>query len=182
MLSEKQIIEGCQQKVKSCQQELVRRYAKMLMSACRRYIKDESAVKDVLQETFIRIFTKIKKYEPIGPFENWMRRIAVRCAFTWLDKTKIKKEIELTHQHLNGSIEPEVYHYLGFEEINRLVDELPVGYRTVFNLNVVEGYPHKEIAELLEITESASRSQLTRAKRMLQKKINLINSQKRTSA
>jgi RNA polymerase sigma factor (sigma-70 family) len=178
LLSEKQIIEGCQQKVKSCQQELVRRYAKMLMSACRRYIKDESAVKDVLQETFIRIFTKIKKYEPIGPFENWMRRIAVRCAFTWLDK----KEIELTHQHLNGSIEPEVYHYLGFEEINRLVDELPVGYRTVFNLNVVEGYPHKEIAELLEITGSASRSQLTRAKRMLQKKINLINSQKRTSA
>lgn len=182
MLSEKQIIEGCQQGIKACQKELVMRYSKMLKAACRRYVKDEASSQDVLQETFIRIFTYIKTYKPSGSFENWMRRIAVRCAFTWLDKKKIKKEIELTPHHLNSSIEPEVFQYLGYEAISKVVEELPLGYRTVFNLNVVEGYSHKEISEFLEITESASRSQLTRAKKMLQKKINLMNTQKRTSA
>ncbi|MEM9820567.1 MAG: RNA polymerase sigma factor [Bacteroidota bacterium] len=181
MLSERQIIEGCQARKKSSQKELVLRYSAMLMAACRRYVKDEATAKDVLQETFIRIFTHIDKYQPIGPFENWMRRIAVRCALTWLDKSKFKKETELTVQHLNGAVEPDVYHYLGFEEINKLIDELPLGYRTVFNLRVVEGYSHKEIAELLEIQESASRSQLARAKRMLRKRINLFNAQKRAS-
>lgn len=178
MLTEKQIIKGCQQGIKECQRALVIRYSGMLMAACRRYVQDESTAKDVLQNAFIRIFTNIKKYQPTGSFENWMRRITVRCAFTWLDKSKIKKEIELTEQHINGAIEPEVYHYLGFEEINKLVNKLPLGYRTVFNLNVVEGYSHREIAELLEITESASRSQLTRAKKMLRKSIVLLNTQK----
>lgn len=182
MLSEEQLIKDCQRGKKTSQYELVKRYSKMLMAACRRYVKDESSAKDVLQETFIRIFTNIKKYEPTGPFENWMRRIAVRCALTALDKTAIKKEIALTAHHLTGSIEPEVYNYLGIETISRLIDELPLGYRTVFNLNVIEGYTHKEISELLQITESASRSQLTRAKKMLQKKIVLINTQKTTSA
>jgi len=178
LLTEKQIINGCQEGIKECQRALVIRYSAMLMAVCRRYVQDESAAKDVLQNTFIRIFTNIKKYQPTGSFENWMRRIAVRCAFTWLDKRKIKKEIELTAHYSNGVIEPEVYHYLGFEEINKLVNELPLGYRTVFNLNVVEGYSHREIGALLEITESASRSQLTRAKKMLRKSISLLNVQK----
>ena len=182
LISEKQLIRDCQQGIKTSQYELVKRYSGMLMAACRRYVKDESSAKDALQETFIRIFANIKKYEPIGPFENWMRRIAVRCALTALDKSSIKKEIELTDHHLNGAIEPDVFNYLGIEEISRLIDGLPQGYRMVFNLNVIEGYSHREIAELLDITESASRSQLTRAKKMLQKKLILINSQKRTSA
>lgn len=157
------------------------RYSPLLMAACRRYVHDGAAAKDVLQETFIRIFTHIHRYQPTGSFENWMRRIAVRCALTWLDKSKIKKEIELTEIHLSKAVEPEVYHYLGFQAINTLIDELPIGYRTVFNLNVVEGYTHKEIAELLDITESASRSQLARAKKLLRQKINLVDCQKKAS-
>ena len=182
MLSEKQLINDCQQGKKASQYELVKRYSGMLMAACRRYVKDESSAKDVLQETYIRIFTHIKKYESTGSFENWMRRIAVRCALTWLDKSCFKKETELTPFHSNNAAEPDVYHYLGIEEISSLIDELPIGFRTVFNLNVIEGYSHREISELLEITESTSRSQLTRAKKMLQKKLNFINSHKRTSA
>lgn len=152
------------------------------MAACRRYVKEESTAKDVLQETFIRIFTHIKKYKPTGPFENWMRRIAVRCALTAIDKKRLKKEIELTEHHKESAIEPDVFNYLGIEDISRLIATLPRGYQTVFNLSVIEGYTHKEIAELLQITESASRSQLTRAKKMLQKKLQLTNLQKRTSA
>ncbi|MFT4665561.1 MAG: RNA polymerase sigma factor (sigma-70 family) [Polaribacter sp.] len=182
MLTEKQIIQDCQKGVKSSQYELVRRYSPMLMAACRRYVKNEASAKDVLQESLIRIFTNIKKYQPTGPFENWMRRITVRCAFTALDKTKIKKEIELTDHHLDSSVAAEVFNYLGLEEITRIIETLPIGYRTVFNLNVIEGYSHKEIGELLEIKESASRSQLTRAKRILQEKLNAINYQKKTSA
>lgn len=182
MLTEKQIIQDCQKGVKSSQYELVRRYSPMLMAACRRYVKNEASAKDVLQESLIRIFTNIKKYQPTGPFENWMRRITVRCAFTALGKTKIKKEIELTDHHLDSSVAAEVFNYLGLEEITRIIETLPIGYRTVFNLNVIEGYSHKEIGELLEIKESASRSQLTRAKRILQEKLNAINYQKKTSA
>lgn len=182
MLSEKQLIKDCQAGIKTSQRELVKRYSGMLMAACRRYVKDESAAKDVLQETFIRIFTHIKKYQSTGPFENWMRRIAVRCALTAIDKKRLKKEIELTEHHQDSAIKPEVFNYLGYEDISRLIAELPPGYQMVFNLNVIEGYTHREIAELLQISESASRSQLTRAKKLLQKKLQLTNLQKRTSA
>jgi len=182
LLTEKQIIRDCQQGIKSSQYELVKRYSGMLMAAGRRFVKDEATAKDVLQESLIRIFKNIQKYEPTGSFENWMRRITVRCALTSLDKAKIKREIELSEQHLNTSKEPAIFGYMELEEISRLIDELPIGYRTVFNLNVIEGYTHKEIAADLNITASASRSQLTRAKKMLQVKINSLEQQIRNSA
>lgn len=181
MLTEKQLIEDCQRGVKTSQYELVRLYSPMLMAACRRYVKNEAIAKDVLQESLIRIFTNIKKYQPTGPFENWMRRITVRCAFTALDKTKIKKEIELTDHHLDSSVAPDVFNYLGLEELTRIIETLPIGYRTVFNLNVIEGYSHKEIGKFLQIKESASRSQLSRAKKLLQEKLSAINYKKKTS-
>ena len=106
----------------------------------------------------------------------------MRCALTSLDKTKIKNEVELTDQQMDTAVAPDVFNYLGIEAISKIIDELPLGYRTVFNLNVIEGYSHKEIGEELGITESASRSQLSRAKQMLQHKLELINYQKRTSA
>ncbi len=140
------------------------------------------AAKDVLQETLIRIFKYIHTYEPTGSFEAWMRRIAVRCALTWLDKSCFQKEIELTHHHLDAGMEPEVYQYIGLEAIQQYIDELPLGFRTVFNLNVIEGYSHKEISALLGITESTSRSQLTRARKMLQKKLTQVKPSKYKSA
>ncbi|MFK7807892.1 MAG: RNA polymerase sigma factor [Saprospiraceae bacterium] len=182
MLSEKQLIENCQKGVKASQYELVRRYSPMLMAACRRYVRDEATAKDVLQETLIRVFKYLKKYKATGSFENWMRRIAVRCAFTALDKVKIKKEIELSDHHLDSSIAPEIFNYLGLEEIQRHIDALPIGYQTVFNLYIIEGYSHREISDLLHITESASRSQLTRAKKLLQQYLTTAHHQKRTSA
>lgn len=181
LLSEKQILKGCQNGDKKCQRELVLRYSKMLMAASLRYVKDESSAKDVLQEGFIRIFKNIHKYKPIGPFENWMRRIVVRCALTHLHKNKILQEIEWVEYQANLVVEPDVFSSLGFEEINRFVMELPLGYQTVFNLNVVEGFSHREIGDLLNISESASRSQLTRAKKILREKIIFHNSQKRAS-
>lgn len=182
MLSEKQLIKDCQLGKKASQYELVKRYSAMLIAVCKRYVRDESMAKDVLQETLIRIFSNIHKYRNTGSFEGWMKKIAVRCSLTWLDKTHFKRETGLTEFHLNESIQPDVYNYLGVEKIQQLIQELPPGFRAVFNLNVIEGYSHKEIGELLNITESASRSQLTRAKRQLQKKLNSINHHKYKSA
>ena len=171
MITEKQLIKDCQRGVKSSQYELVKRYSGMLMAICRRYAKDDPSAKDVLQESLIRIFSNINKYKNTGSYEAWMKTITVRCALTWLDKSHFKKEVNQLDFHLNESVQPDVYDYLGVEEIQKMVEELPLGFRTVFQLNVIEGFSHKEIGELLQITESASRSQLTRAKRVLRKKI-----------
>ena len=143
----------------------------MLLSICRRYARDEAMAKDVLQETLIRIFQNIDKYEPTGSFEAWMRRIAVRRSLQWLEKSSFQHELQPVDMPDNDFVQPEIYSRLGAEEIMALLKELPEGFRTVFNLNVVEGYSHQEIAELLGITESTSRSQLTRAKKLLKEKL-----------
>jgi len=152
------------------------------MAAARRFVKDEATAKDVLQESLIRIFKNIGKYEHSGSFEAWMRKITVRCALTSLRKSKIKSEIELSEQHYSKTVEPIVFGEMGLKEIQRLIETLPIGYRTVFNLNVIEGFTHREIAHDLDITESASRSQLSRAKKMLQEKIYSLEQTIRNSA
>lgn len=92
MISEKQLIKDCQHGKKSSQYELVRRYSGMLMTVSRRYVSDQASAKDVLQESFIRIFTYIDKFKHTGSFEGWMRRITVRCALQWIGKSHFKKE------------------------------------------------------------------------------------------
>lgn len=174
LLTEKQLIKNCQRGVKSSQYELVKRYSQMLMTVCRRYAPDESISKDLLQETLIRIFRNIDKYQATGSFEGWMRKIAVNCSLQWLRKSYLEKETPLLDFDQGQTVDPEIWSKLGTEEIIRLIQELPAGFRTVFNLNIIEGYNHREISELLGITESASRSQLTRARRLLQKKLNSI--------
>ena len=143
----------------------------MLLSVCRRYARDDAMAKDVLQETLIRIFQNIDKYEHTGSFEAWMRRIAVRRSLQWLEKSSFQHEIQPVEMPDNDYIEPAIYSRMGAEEIMALLKELPEGFRTVFNLNVVEGYSHQEIAELLGITDSTSRSQLARARKLLQEKL-----------
>ena len=169
MISEKQLINDCQKGIKSSQYKLVRRYSGMLMKVSRRYVSDQASAKDVVQESFILIFRYIDKFKNTGSFEGWIRKITVRCALQWIGKSHFKKETSLTNLEVNDSVDPAIFNKLGIEEITIMVAELPIGYRTVFNLNVMEGYNHNEIGELLGITESSSRSQLTRAKRLLKK-------------
>ncbi|MEZ4932506.1 MAG: RNA polymerase sigma factor [Saprospiraceae bacterium] len=171
MLTEKKLIKDCQNGNKQAQYLLVKRYSGMLMSVCRRYARDEAMAKDVLQETLIRIFQNIAKYEHTGSFEAWMRRIAVRRSLQWLEKSSFQHELQPIEMPDHDFYEPEIYSQLGAEEIMALLQELPEGFRTVFNLNIVEGYSHQEIAALLDITESTSRSQLVRARKLLQEKI-----------
>ena len=171
MVTEKKLIQDCQNGVKSSQFLLVKRYSGMLLAVCRRYARDEAMAKDVLQETLIRIFQNIGNYKHSGSFEAWMRTIAVRRSLQWLEKSHFRYEIHAEKVPEEEVNLPDVYLQMGAEEIMELISELPSGFRTVFNLFVVEGYNHKEIGKLLEITESTSRSQLARARKILQQKL-----------
>lgn len=143
----------------------------MLLSVCRRYTRDEAMAKDILQETLLRIFSNIDRYEPTGSFEAWMRRIAVRRSLQWLEKSCFQHETQPDMLPDSQLQEPEIDQHLGSEEIMQQVMGLPPGYRTVFNMFVVEGYHHHEIAEMLGISENTSRSQLARARQLLQQKL-----------
>jgi RNA polymerase sigma-70 factor (ECF subfamily) len=173
MQSLEQLIRSCQQGKKESQYELVKRYSGMLMTVCRRYTRDNATAKDILQESFIRIFTHIGKYKPTGSFEGWMRRITARCALQWIDRKYFRKEA-FQEAVPETPAEPDIYSHLALEDIIALIQELTPNLRAVFNLYVVEGYSHGEIGELLGITESSSRSSLVRARQALQKKINSI--------
>lgn len=148
----------------------------MLMTVCRRYVVDEASAKDILQESFIKIFTNIDKYKPVGSFEAWMRTITIRSALYWLKKHGKKETEKIETNHQLQTAKPEILDRFDAEEIIELIRELPVGFRTVFNLNIIEGYNHNEIAKMLNITESTSRSQLTRARKLLQEKLKALQS------
>ncbi len=169
-MTESDIIKGCQNGIAKFQKELVVRYSPMLMTVSRRYSRDNESAKDVLQDSFIKIFRHIHKYKPIGSFTAWMRRIVINTALQSLDKSCFKKELSgLGELQEHPSTSPDIYSHLGAEELLTLIQGMPDGFRQVFNLNILEGYSHREIGEILNITESTSRSQLVRARNYLKK-------------
>lgn len=159
------IISGCKGKKRKSQDALVRQYAPLLMAVCIRYCNDREIAKDALQETFINIFKYIDSYAGTGSFEGWMRRIAVNCSYAYLKKIKKVRFHEDISEHKSiVSTIPDVYSQLGKEEVLKLIKKLPKGQYLVFNMKIIEGYSHAEIAKTLNITASTSRSNLTRAR------------------
>ena len=178
-MTEKEIILECQAGNPIHQKELVVRYSPMLMSVSRRYSRDEGFAQDVLQDSFIKIFRAIPRYKMTGSFEAWMRRIVINTALQTLDRNCFKREkAGLDFKH-DTPVAPSVYGSMEADKIMEKVMELPNGYRQVFNLFAIEGYSHREIGEMLNITESTSRSQLTRARKLLQK---VVTAMKKISA
>lgn len=164
----------------SAQNELYRRYVPKLWGVCLRYAKNKMSAEDILQEGFIRIFTYLDKYKGEGSFEGWMRRVMVNTAINYYRKNlSTAKEMEYTEVFAVKSYEPDAISQLSNEEVLGLVQELPNGYRTVFNLFVMEGYSHKDISETLNISENTSKSQLSRARGLLQEKINKLYGKER---
>ena len=169
--SEIQIINGCKAQDQLLQKELVLRYSPMLMAVCMRYCDGKPAAQDILQDSLVKILRAIPQYENNGSFKAWMKRIVINTAL----KSRSRIRFQLEHAGLDHvpeqEINPKVYAHLGAKELMKLINSLPKGYRDIFNLAAVEGYSHQEIGELLNITPSTSRSQLTRARKMLQKKL-----------
>ncbi len=172
-LTEQNIIEGCKKQHPEFQKELVLRYSGLLMTVSRRYSHDAESAKDVLQEALIKIIRSIPKYREQGSFEAWMKRITINTALKYFDKSSFRNEVFVLEDLNDENVVPDIYSQLGAEELMDLIDNLPDGFREVFNLFAIEGYSHKEIGALLEITESTSRSQLTRARSLLKKQLSI---------
>lgn len=168
----KKIIRGCKNRDRKSREELYLHTADDVMNICIRYTVDKSSAKDIFQDTYLKIFNAIESYdEKKGAIGGWIARITVNTALSYLKK---QSRIDLKDTFLSD-IEPitneDPIADLSAKEIFAQVASLPDGYRVIFNLFVVEGYSHKEIGELLQITPSTSRSQLARAKSLLKKNI-----------
>ncbi len=169
------IIQGCKEGNRKCQDALVQKFAPGLLSLCLRYTSDKELARDALQECFINAFRFIHKFEGKGSFEGWLKRIAVTSSITLNKKYKQMYFDEVTEEaSWSYAVIPDIYSELGKNDIMALLKELPDSLYFVFNLYVVEGYQHHEIAETLGITESTSRAALCKARNRL---VSLIKKQ-----
>lgn len=170
-MTERELIEGCLRGNPQCERALFDRYAGRMMSVCLRYAKEHSEAEDILQEGFIKVYANLKSFRHEGSFEGWVRRIMVTSALKYLRKARPTQELSVIEEFRESPDLPDVIAHLGEQEIMKLVCNLPDGYRAVFNLYVIEGYKHQEIADMLSIEESTSRSQLVKARKWLQEKV-----------
>lgn len=155
------------------QKEVFIRYSSKMLGVCNRYARNTADAQDILQDAFIKVFNKINQYKFEGSFEGWIRKIVVNTALKKYTLNRYKYEVnvyEIKEQD-ETTIHPSSYSHLSQKEIIALINKLPEGYKLVFNLHVIEGYPHEEIATMLGIQPSTSRSQLVKARNMLQKQI-----------
>ena len=169
-MTEKELIEGCIREDRKCQRFLWDKYAPKLLTVSIRYCRSREDAEDVLMEAFVKIFDKMSEFRGQSSLETWMRRVVVNTSINKLRATKITDTIDSETNDIG-------YYDSGFDEMNAkqlmsLLDRLPVGYRTVFNLFAIEGYSHKEIADEMGIDEGTSRSQLAKARKALQDMIN----------
>lgn len=166
-----ELIKGCISENRSCQQELFKRFAGRMMTLCIRYCGNREDAQDVLQEGFIRVFDHISEFRNQGAFEGWIRRIFVNASLAHLRKSHIKNENAALDELDAEPEDHSLIDHFAAQELIDLVAELPAGYRLVFNLFTIEGYSHKEIAELLQVTEATSRTQFFKARKALRAKL-----------
>ena len=172
-MTEDELIKGCIQDEAACQKEVFNRYASRMLGVCQRYARNRSDAEDILQDAFIKVFNKIRQFKSEGSFEGWIRRIVVNTAIKKYSLIRYQKELsgyEIT-EHAQQAEDASAYAHLTENDLLALINALPDGYRLIFNLYVIEGYQHDEIAVLLGIQPGTSRSQLVKARLMLQKQI-----------
>ena len=169
-MTDEQIVKGCIEKNPIAQKHLYEKFVRKMMGVCLRYCDSSEEAEDVVQNGFISVFENIESYKGTGSLEGWIRKILVNTALTNIRKNKkFKQNIELdsvefmlpSSSHLNDSF--------AAQDLLKIIQTLPVGFKTVFNLYAIEGYSHKEIGEMLNISEGTSKSQYSRAKAHLQK-------------
>jgi RNA polymerase sigma factor (sigma-70 family) len=174
-----EIIEGCKQNKLKYQKKLYELYKDKMFAICMRYAKSFEEAEDVFQDAFVKVFKYIHQFDYKGSFDGWISRIFVNTAITnyKLNKKRYyKEEIDVTdYERESFEIdEPE----FTMDELMKVINELPLGYKTIFNLYAIEGYKHKEIAEMLEIDINTSKSQYSRAKKILREKLMKLSKSK----
>jgi RNA polymerase sigma factor (sigma-70 family) len=173
--SEEKLIKKCLRGESSAQKLLYEKFAPKMYGICLRFARVEGEADDILQEGFVKIFTKLDTFRQDGSLEGWVRRIIVNTAITYIKKnSSYKVEVDLNNIGETEIIEDEAISNLSNEELIKMIQSLPERKRLVFNLYVYEGYSHKEIAEKLDINESTSKAQLSKAKQILKEKLEKI--------
>jgi RNA polymerase sigma factor (sigma-70 family) len=176
MMSDHQIIKGCAKHDRKAQKLLYEKYSRFLMGICLRYASDKTEAEDILQESFLKIFFNIKDYSGTGSFIGWLRKIAVNTAITHYHKNlKFRYYIDIEEfTSTETGIASFEEDFFTSDELFKVLNELPAGYRMVFNLYAIEGYKHKEIAEIMGIDINTSKSQYSRAKAVIRDKLNKL--------
>lgn len=177
-LDEKELIRACKQKKQAAQKQLYEHYYDMMFRICYRYLANSHDAEDIVVEGFLKIFEKIKKFEyrNSSSLKNWMQTIMVNESLMYLRQHK--RILFSDNEHIfeqNYTIDET----LEIKDIHKAIAQMPTGYRTVFNMYVVEGFSHKEIAKSLNVSEATSKSQLSRAKKYLQRIIKDLNYERR---
>lgn len=167
-MTHQEIIAGCKRGQEAAYRALVDQFAEQLMGVCMRYLRDRQKAEDAIQESYIQVFKSIHQFELTGSLGGWMVRIAVNNCLKALRK---HERLHFTPEHLDNDKTqslPDVYDKLNADDLLQLLDTLPAHYRVIFNLYAIEGYTHREIADMLGIAESLSRTKLTRARKLMQ--------------
>lgn len=172
--NEAQLIKRAAKNHRDAQHTLYEIHAPKMLSVCRYYIKDVQQAEEVMLNGFFKVFTQLKTFKSEGSFEGWIRRIMIRESISFLRK---KKQLEFAADDMEVYEKPIDYvnTELDVDEVQQLIDKLPEGYKMVFNMYAIEGYKHSEIANMLGISESTSKSQLFKARKLLQQQIKQLN-------
>ncbi|WP_028298255.1 RNA polymerase sigma factor [Olivibacter sitiensis] len=168
------LLAGCKKGDRQAQKALYESYATKMMAVCMRYAHSTFEAEDMLQNGFVRIFSKMATFEGAGSFEGWMRRIMVNTAIEIYRKNQRSVQtVDIDTVYDQGDFTIDMAQ-LEAKDLMKLVQQLPAGYQMVFNLYAIEGYSHAEIAKQLDISEGASKSQLSRARTWLKEKIKMM--------
>jgi RNA polymerase sigma factor (sigma-70 family) len=168
-MTEEAILKGCLNNNAIAQRELYNKYSPKMLAVCYRFAHNREDAEDMLQEGFIKVFSQIHTFENRGAFEGWIRRIVVHTCINILKKNKkFNESVDIMYATGVQVREESVPSIVQAKQVIECIRILPIGYRTVLNLYAIEGYSHKEISDMLDIEESTSRSQYTRAKAMLE--------------
>ena len=170
---EKELIQLAVENNRQAQQQIYTRFSPKMLSICRMYVKDLQQAEDVMITSFMKVFSNLKFFENKGSFEGWIRRIMVNESISYL---RVRKKIKFIEDEIYSDPSYEtIDNQFSIDEIQALIDNLPDGYKMIFNLYAIEGFKHKEIADMLGINEGTSKSQLSNARKMLQKQITSLN-------
>jgi len=168
-MTEELMLAGCLRNNAAAQEALYNRFSPRMLGVCYRFAKNREDAEDMLQEGFIKVFTQMHQYRNEGALEGWIRRIVVHTCINVLKKNKkFSDSVDIIHANSVHVKEDMIPSIMQAKQVVECIRMLPLGYRTVLNLYAIEGFSHKEISNLLDIEESTSRSQYTRAKAMLE--------------
>jgi len=174
---ENEIIDLAVANNRQAQQRIYAKFSPKMLSVCRQYIKDVHIAEDVMITAFMKVFVNLSQFEKKGSFEGWIRRIMINECISGIRAYKKVNFIEDSNGY--EEIEYETDLQFSVEDIQSLIDSLPDGYKIVFNLFVIEGYKHKEIATMLGITEGTSKSQFSQARKMLKSQIEILKNREK---